>query len=77
MFSKKLPQDIQRRALRLLRRLNAAVAIEELREPPSNRLEQLSGYKLSVHSVRVNKQWRITFHWGSAGPELVKIEDYH
>lgn len=76
-FSKRLPQDIQRRALRMLRRISAAAIVEELREPPSNHLEQLSGYKVTVYSVRVNKQWRITFRWGVAGPELVKIEDYH
>ncbi len=76
-FSKSLRQHIQRRALRMLRSLNASATVEELREPPSNHLEQLSGYRITVHSVRVNQQWRITFRWGAAGPELVKIEDYH
>jgi proteic killer suppression protein len=78
--SRKLPPDIQDRALRKLRKLRelaAAPTLETLRFPPSNRLHSLVGDRKDSHAIRINEQWRITFTWGSQGPENVSIEDYH
>ena len=75
--SKKLPADIQRIALRKLVILHAAEELNELRVPPGNRLEALSGSRKGQHSIRINNQWRICFVWTQAGPEDVEIVDYH
>ena len=75
--SRKLPQDIQERALRKLRELAAATMLETLRFPPSNHLHVLSGDREGCHAIRINDQWRITFQWGPQGPENVRIENYH
>jgi toxin HigB-1 len=75
--SSKLPTDIQDKALRKLRELAAAISLETLRFPPSNRLHSLQGDQKGRYSIRINDQWRITFAWGQNGPESVKIEDYH
>jgi proteic killer suppression protein len=45
--------------------------------PPGNRLEKLAGDRVGQHSIRINRQWRICFHWTDAGPEDVAITDYH
>lgn len=75
--SRKLPSEIQDRALRKLRELAAAPTLETLRFPPSNRLHPLLGDRKDSHAIRINGQWRITFRWGPQGPEDVRIEDYH
>ncbi|MEZ5742845.1 MAG: type II toxin-antitoxin system RelE/ParE family toxin [Sphingomonadaceae bacterium] len=75
--SRKLPQDIQRTALRKLIQLDAAEELQDLHEPRGNRLEQLKGFKPLRYSIRVNDQWRITFNWSGGGAENVRIEDYH
>jgi toxin HigB-1 len=75
--SRKLPPDIQRPALRKLLQLDAAAELQEMRVPPGNRLEQLKGYEPLRYSIRVNDQWRITFHWSDGGVDDVRIEDYH
>jgi toxin HigB-1 len=75
--SRKLPTDIQDRALRKLRELAAAPTLETLRFPPSNRHHPLSGDRKDSHAIRINDQWRITFTWGAQGPDNVSIEDYH
>lgn len=69
--------DLVRRAQQLLYVLNAATGVEDLRSPPGNRLEKLSGDRAGQHSIRINKQWRICFIWTEAGPEQVEITDYH
>ncbi len=69
--------DNARRAQQLLYVLNAATSVEDLRSPPGNRLEKLSGNRAVQHSIRINKQWRICFIWTEAGPEQVEITDYH
>ena len=51
--------------------------LETLLFPPSNRLHPLLGKRNGSHAIRINDQWRITFTWGSQGPENVRIEDYH
>jgi toxin HigB-1 len=75
--SRRLPTGIQRAALRKLVLLDAAESIDDLRVPPGNRLEALSGDRKGQHSIRVNEQWRICFRWTPAGPEDVEIADYH
>ena len=72
-----LPRDIHRTALRKLDLLNAAAAIGDLKAPPGNRLEALRGNLKGSHSIRINNQWRIVFRWTPAGPEDVRILDYH
>jgi toxin HigB-1 len=75
--SRKLDQPTQRVALRKLLIMDAAEALEDLRVPPGNRLEKLRGDGRGQHSIRINQQWRICFHWTAAGPEDVEIVDYH
>lgn len=76
-WSKKLPMDVQRTGLRKLLILDAAEDLRDLRIPPGNRLEALSGVRKGQHSIRVNAQWRVCFVWTKAGPENVEIVDYH
>lgn len=67
----------QKAALRKLSMLNAAHAIQDMRSPPANRLEKLSGDRRGQHSIRINDQWRICFVWTDAGPTDVEFSDYH
>lgn len=64
-------------ALRKLDMLNAAHVLNDLRSPPGNRLEALSGDRAGQHSIRINDQWRICFVWTAEGPKDVEIVDYH
>jgi len=57
--------------------LDSAVAVEELRSPPGNRLEALRGNRRGQWSIRINQQWRICFRWGLLGPEDVEVVDCH
>jgi proteic killer suppression protein len=75
--SRKLPRDIQDRAFRKLRQIHAARALEDLREPLSNRLEALKGDRKRQMSIRINQQWRICFIWAGSDAEQVEIVDYH
>ena len=75
--SRRLPPDIQRRALRKLLQMNAAETVEELVVPPGNRLERLSGNREGQWSIRINRQWRICFNWERDGAYDVEITDYH
>ena len=75
--SRRLPSAIQPIARRKLRMIHAAIALDELRVPPGNRLETLAGDRRGQHSVRINDQWRICFRWESDGPHDVEIVDYH
>ena len=75
--SEKLPGPIQNIARRKLRMLNNAQNLNDLRIPPSNRLEKLSGELKSMHSIRINQQWRIVFKWQSGNALNVTIKDYH
>ena len=76
-FVKRIPQQITRLAARKLNQVHAAGCLDDLRIPPGNRLEPLSGDRKGQHSIRINDQWRICFHWTQAGPEAVEIVDYH
>ncbi|GGF75985.1 killer protein [Terasakiella brassicae] len=75
--SRKLPSTILKVAMRKLDMIDAAAKLEDLRVPPANRLEILSGDLSGLHSIRINKQWRIIFLWKDDGPYDVKIVDYH
>jgi proteic killer suppression protein len=76
-FSLKIPSEIQRNALRKLLILDAAEHLEDMRIPPGNRLEKLSGNRQGQHSIRINKQWRICFRWHQGDAYDVEITDYH
>ena len=75
--SRKLPQDIQQTALRKLRMLNNAATLGDLRVPPANRLEKLSGDRAGQYSIRISDQWRICFEWRDGDAHEVEIVDYH
>jgi len=75
--SRKLPSDIQQAALRKLRMINNAINLNDLRVPPANRLEKLSGNRAGQHSIRINDQWRICFEWRGSDAFNVEITDYH
>ena len=72
-----LPINIQQYGRRKLRMLNNAESLMDLRIPPSNRLEKLTGELKNFFSVRINEQWRIIFKWNDGLAEEVKIIDYH
>lgn len=76
-LSRKLPTDIQQIALRKLRMLNRSLTLQDLRVPPSNRLEKLSGDRSGQYSIRINVQWRICFVWKDGDSFDVEIVDYH
>lgn len=75
--SRRLPPWITTSAFRKLRLLQVATSLDQLRQPPGNRLELLSGDRAGCHSIRVNDQWRICFRWTERGAEDVEIVDYH
>jgi toxin HigB-1 len=74
---RKLGPDVQRMAQRKLAMLDAAESLRDLRVPPGNRLEKLSGARDGQHSIRVNDQWRICFRWREGDALDVEITDYH
>ena len=74
---KKLPIEIQNTGRRKLRMLNNSVNLADLRIPPSNRLEKLSGKLKAFYSIRINDQWRIIFQWNAGNASEVEIIDYH
>lgn len=76
-FSRRLPQTIQRAALRRLTYLHAAKELIDLLIPGSNRLEALSGDRFGQHSIRINDQWRVCFEWLENDAYNVEIVDYH
>lgn len=75
--SRKLPGDIQQRAYRKLLMIHAAHRMDDLRVPPGNHLEALSGDRAGQHSIRINQQWRICFRWEGGNAHDVEITDYH
>ena len=76
-FSKKLPQSIQRIALRKLIMIDNAEKLEDLRVPPANRLEALKGDRQGQYSIRINDQYRNCFYYIDNCFEQVEITDYH
>ena len=78
LASRRYPAEIQVVALRKLLILQAAITINDLRTPPGNRLEKLSGDRDGQHSIRINSQWRICFVWTEGNnADEVEIVDYH
>jgi proteic killer suppression protein len=75
--STRLPADIQQVAYRKLRMLNNAQSLADLRIPPGNRLEKLSGDREGHYSIRINDRWRICFDWREGDAYLVEVVDYH
>lgn len=74
---KGFPPNLVRPTVRKLAMLEAASSLEDLRSPPGNKLEALSGDRAGQHSIRINDQWRVCFVWTDAGPEAVEVVDYH
>ena len=75
--SRHLPADLHRRAFKKLAILNAAVALDNLRVPPGNRLETLRGNRTGQHSIWINDQYRVCFVWRDGNAFDVEIVDYH
>lgn len=74
---KGFPNQIMKVARRKLAMVNVAMALDDLRVPPANRLEALKGGRAGQHSIRINDQFRVCFVWTDTGPENVEICDYH
>jgi len=75
--ARRLPSDILRRAMMRLQQLDSALALDDLRQPPSNRLEALKGDRRGHHSIRINDQWRLCFRFADGEAYDVEIVDYH
>ena len=71
------PQNLWRVAVRKLDQLDSVVGLEELRVPPGNRLEALSGVRKGQYSIRINDQYRVCFEWAETEPSEVEIADCH
>lgn len=76
-WPKRIEKRIQSVALRKLRYLDNAAALQDLRIPPGNRLEALRGHLAGYHSIRINNRWRIIFRWNNGQAHDVAIMDYH
>ena len=74
---KQCPSSLWSVAARKLEQLDSAVLLQDLRIPPGNRLEALSGDRQGWYSIRINQQYRVCFKWTDAGPGQVEIVDYH
>ena len=74
---RRFPEDIQIRAQMKLMILNNAKSLDDLRVPPGNRLEALTGDRGGQHRMRINDQWRICFVWSDEDAYDVEIVDYH
>lgn len=72
-----MPADVARRAVTKLFLLDTVTRLDDLRVPPGNRLEALSGERRGQHSIRVNDQWRICFVWRDGDAYDVEFVDYH
>jgi toxin HigB-1 len=75
--NKRVPPDVQNRALGKLRMLNRSKTLDDLGNPPSNRLHELKKERAGQHSISINKQWRICFRWNDGNAYDVEIADYH
>jgi len=75
--SAKLPVEVQKTGRRKLRMINSSIDLNDLRIPPSNRLEKLTGKLKDFHSIRINDQWRIVFKWINGHAYDTEIMDYH
>jgi len=77
IVSRKIPREIQERSYHKLVAIHEAESLDNLRNPPGNRLELLRGTLEGLYSIRINNQWRITFRWEGKDAHDVKITDYH
>lgn len=77
IFSKKIPTEILKRSLRKLKELNRSKCVSDLKIPPANFLEKLSGDRVGQYSIRINQQYRICFEWTDNNAHNVEIVDYH
>ena len=75
--TRRFPPEIRRQARRKLLYLHDASDLRDLRVPPGNRLERLSGDLRDFHSIRINDQWRVVFRWQGVHAEDVRVLDYH
>ena len=75
--SKKLAPELTKRALRKLDRLHTVAFVEELKNPPGNRLHVLAGNRAGQHSISINMQWRVCFGFDDGNAYDVEICDYH
>jgi proteic killer suppression protein len=75
--SRRLPSEMRARAAMPLTQLHAASRIDDLRFPPSNRLEALKGNRRGQWSIRINDQWRMCFRFEGGHAHDVEIVDYH
>ncbi|MFZ1107961.1 MAG: type II toxin-antitoxin system RelE/ParE family toxin [Rhodomicrobium sp.] len=75
--SRHIPADLEKRLFRKLQMIDDATADKDLRAPPSNHFEKMSGKLAEFHSIRVNKQWRLIFRWDGARGEAsdVSLDD--
>jgi proteic killer suppression protein len=76
-FIKGVPNDIMKAANRKLTQIHNAASLDDLKAPPGNRLERLSGDRKGRHSIRINDQWRVCFRWRDGDAYDVEIVDYH
>ena len=76
-FVKGIPRDIMKAANRKLTQIQNACRLDDLRAPPGNRLEALSGDRKGQHSIGINDQWRVCFRWQDGDAWDVEIVDYH
>jgi proteic killer suppression protein len=74
---KSCPEKLWKIATRKLDQLDSVQSLEELKVPPGNRLEVLSGNRKGQYSIRINEKYRICFVWGESGPSEVEVTDYH
>jgi toxin HigB-1 len=74
---KTCPESLWKVAARKLDQLDSVTALNELRIPPGNRLEALTGDRKGQYSLRINDQYRICFAWSALGPDKIEIVDYH
>ena len=77
IISRKIPREIHERSYHKLVAIHEAESLENLRNPPGNRLEPLRGALEGSFSIRINDQWRIVFRWEGKDAHDVKITDYH
>jgi toxin HigB-1 len=73
----KIPPDITTVALRKLDMINSAAKLDDLKIPPNNQLEKLTGNLKGFHSIRINDQFRVVFRWSDGIATAVAIKDYH
>lgn len=76
-YSKKIPEDVQERGRQKLVQVHSAEKLTDLRTPPGNQLEKLTGDREGQWSIRINQQWRVCFEWESGDAYGVEITDYH